>query len=81
MIYDGGGQPTTGIEIDGEGRVLLWFHDQFGRLHSKHLLFVDITRRCAEFRRPHASVPVGMLLEDERGNWYIRIDLPGFTPP
>ena len=81
MIYDAGNEPTTGIEIDAQGRVLLWFQDEFGRLRSRHLLFVDATRRCAEFRRPHGNVTVGMLLEDETGNWYIRIDLPGFTPP
>lgn len=81
MIYDTSNRPTTGIEIDTEGRVLLWFRDQFGKLRSKHLLFVDVTQRCAEFRRPHGNVTVGALLEDERGNWYIRIDLPGFTPP
>jgi len=81
MIHDENNEPTTGIEIDSEGRVLLWFHDQFGRLRSKHLLFVDVTRRCAEFRRPHGNVTVGTLLEDEKGNWYIRIDVPDFTPP
>lgn len=81
MIYDERKAPTTGIEIDVEGRVLLWFRDQFGRLRSKHLLFVDVTRRCAEFRRPHGNVTVGVLLEDEQGNWFIRIDLPDFAPP
>lgn len=81
MNRDAARRTTTGIEIDGEGRVLLWFHDDFGRLRSKHLLFVDVTRRCVEFRRPHTTVTVGTLSEDERGNWYIRIDLPDFTPP
>ena len=64
-----------GVEVDGEGRVLLWYKDEFGRQCSKHLLFCNGTQ--VEFRQPHVTVTCGTVICEE-GRYYIRIDLPDY---
>lgn len=62
---------NTGIRIDDDGRVLVYYRDEFGKLRSKHLMYVTGTR--VEFRH-HTTVVIGTVIEEE-GKRFIRIDL------
>ncbi len=66
------GQP--GVQVDSDGRLLIWYKDQFGRMRSKHILFCNRTQ--VEFRTAHMTVTCGTVVKDENGNMYIRIELP-----
>ena len=71
MAYNEG---QSGVEVDGEGRLLIWYKDQFGKMRSKHILFCNGTR--VEFRTPYMTVTCGAVVRDESGHAYVRIELP-----
>ena len=71
MVYHEG-QP--GVRVDEDGRLLICYKDQFGRLKTKHILFCN--RTTVEFRTEHMTVTCGTVLKDKDGRIYIRIELP-----